>query len=250
MLTLAELNRRFYSGETARQFSETRHRAWPGFRKLLPHIGRTRSHSVLDVGCGNGRLATFLAGELESPLSYHGIDASAELLEDARRATAATCPQASFEIRDLVLDPNERLPQGPYSVIAAIAVLHHIPGAARRRQLVSALGERLAPGGVLVLTAWRFDRIERIASRVVPWAKAIASLDLAIDEGSLEAGDQLIAWGNSGRNLRYCHLFDDARWDALIGASPLHCVARFGADGSGGDHNEYAILRRDLVSGA
>ena len=172
MLTLAELNRRFYSGETARQFSETRHRAWPGFRKLLPHIGRTRSHSVLDVGCGNGRLATFLAGELESPLSYHGIDASAELLEDARRATAATCPQASFEIRDLVLDPNERLPQGPYSVIAAIAVLHHIPGAARRRQLVSALGERLAPGGVLVLTAWRFDRIERIASRVVPWAKA------------------------------------------------------------------------------
>ena len=34
--TLAAINRRFYAGETARQFNDTRAHAWPGFKGILP----------------------------------------------------------------------------------------------------------------------------------------------------------------------------------------------------------------------
>lgn len=241
---LAGVNRRFYEGDTARSFSGTRGHAWPGFHRIVESVPPVNAQHVLDVGCGNGRLATFLARELDGRLHYHGIDASAALLADARDAARSGCAEATFTQCDL-LDDAAVLPSGPFTCIAAIALLHHIPGASRRARLVRSLAARLAPGGVLVLTAWRFDRIARLQPRRTPWAAGIAALKLTLDVAALEDGDELIAWGRGSKDLRYCNLLDDTRFSQLISDSELTCVARFASDGEGGDHNEYAILRRD-----
>jgi len=243
---LAELNRRFYEGQTASSFDATRAHPWPGFSRIVEHLPPGDVQRVLDVGCGNGRLATFLAGAVTGQLHYHGVDGSVALVASAREATRAVCPRASFTHVDL-LDAPDTLPRGAFSCIAAIAVLHHVPGRKRRAALVRALAERLSPGGILVLTAWRFDRIARVQPRRIPWADGIAAGELRIDPDDLEPGDELVAWGGGTQALRYCHLLDDARFTQLIDDSALACVERFASDGTGADHNEYAILRRDLV---
>jgi cyclopropane fatty-acyl-phospholipid synthase-like methyltransferase len=45
----------------AENFSETRQNAWPEFELLKPYINE--GESLLDIGCGNGRLWQFLNAE-------------------------------------------------------------------------------------------------------------------------------------------------------------------------------------------
>src|SRR5512133_1667514 len=79
---LAELNRAFYI-RFAGDFARTR-RAWPpGFDVILPHF--RPAINLLDVGCGNARLLTFLAARGWQG-AYTGLDGSAGLLEVAEEA--------------------------------------------------------------------------------------------------------------------------------------------------------------------
>ena len=52
--------------------------------------------------------------------------------------------------------PGAALPSGPFSLVALMGVLHHVPGRETRAALVAAAADRLAPGGLLALTLWRF----------------------------------------------------------------------------------------------
>jgi SAM-dependent methyltransferase len=79
---LAELNGAFYAN-FAGDFARTR-RGWPlGFERILPHLWPAAN--VLDVGCGNGRLLTFLT-ERGWRGHYLGADNSAGLLSAAQTA--------------------------------------------------------------------------------------------------------------------------------------------------------------------
>ncbi len=107
-------------------------------RRLVPHPDMR----VVDVGAGTGFLAIGLA-----PLvaRVHCVDASAAMLDQARRNLAAHA-NVRYHVSD-----GERLPLPDASVDAVVAnmYLHHAPDPAR------ALGEMarvLRPGGRLVLT--------------------------------------------------------------------------------------------------
>ena len=68
------INREFYSAQSA-AFDATRDHPWPGWERTLavapawPQDGR-----VLDLGCGNGRFARFLAASGVDPFEYVGLD--------------------------------------------------------------------------------------------------------------------------------------------------------------------------------
>lgn len=236
---LNAINRAFYEA-TADEFDASRAEAWAGWRRLLPVLRplMVEPLRVLDVGCGNGRFGVFLAESLRCHLTYHGADSSAALLERARAALSGKASvSATFSHLDL-LDPPQL--DGAYRLIALIAVLHHIPGRARRAELVRTLAERIAPGGLLIFTSWRFHEFPRFQRRLLPW-----DADLA---GRVEPGDYLLDW-RRGRHadlpaLRYCHAIDDDEEAELISASGLRPIMAFRADGEGDRANSYVVLRK------
>jgi SAM-dependent methyltransferase len=237
---LNALNRSFYREQAAR-FDETRGHPWPGWEPLRPWLPATDPLRVLDVGCGNGRFGDWLL-TVRGRLDYVGIDASAELLATARGRRAAG-PEAHFVEADLVTsDLDDVVGDARFDVVACFGLIHHVPGAAHRRRLVRACGERLAASGILVFTCWQFEAFERFRKRIVPWDRA----EHGVDPARLEAGDHLLRWGD-GAAARYCHFTDDAEFDDLAAAAAEAAAgtlaARYRADGREGGLNRYAVVR-------
>ena len=232
-LRLIALNRTFYQ-QAGEGFDRTRQSAWPGWWRLLPHLPAKRPLRVLDVGCGNGRLARFLSREGVA-VQYAGVDFSPKLLDAASSALGAL-PGIEWSLveADFMTDA-ERLPEGSFDLVALFGVLHHTPGAARRAALVRALATRVAPAGVLAFSAWRFDEQPRFREHILPTPPDMA----------LEAGDALLDWRAEGVHaVRYCHAVSDAELDALAEAALLTPVDAYRADGHPGNLNAYRILRR------
>lgn len=241
---LADINRAFYR-DRAEAFSATRERPWPGWSRVLACLeGSPRPLRVLDVGCGNGRFASFLAQSLREGFEYVGVDASEGLLARARARQLGAGP-ARFLRADWALAPPERaLPPGAFSLVVIFGVLHHVPGAARRRALLEAAGRRLAPGGVLALTAWRFQASPRLRARLVTWEEYNRGAARPVDPARLEPGDQLLRWGErESGGVRYCHFADDAETDRLGAGLGLEQLVAYCADGRNGDLNRYLVLR-------
>lgn len=234
---LNALNQRFYA-DSAAEFSATRCAPWPGWSKLVPLL-RGRSHlSILDVGCGNARFARFVSDTLSAPFLYCGIDASAPLLELAKQALRGLS-SARLSHADLVLDaPESSLPEERFGCVAAFGLLHHLPQEARRRALIRALAERVAPGGFLALTFWDFAGDPRFDRKRSPPPPEL--------EEDLEPGDVLLAWGdaNTPPRLRYCHHTDEAEETRLLADLPLAPLLSYASDGRGGRLNRYRVLER------
>ena len=225
---LNEINRAFYA-QTARDFDATRQRPWTGWTRALRSLGGPVG-SVVDIGCGNGRFARFLAKRQAQPFNYCGIDNNARLLAYAAAALAGY-PQARVELleRDVVMDD---LPSRRGQVVALFGVLHHVPGRRRRRDLLRAAADCVGPGGWLAFSAWRFMDSPKLRERVVPF----------LGDLSVEAGDYLLDWRRGGRALRYCHYVDDAEHEELVAAAGLRVVDDWRDDGG---LNRYTVMRRE-----
>ena len=227
---LNQINRDFYRA-TAAEFDATRQGAWRGWERLLAEIDKP-VESALDLGCGNGRFALFLASRLAAPFRYIGVDSSAALLAQARRQLAeAGSVDALLIERDIVL---AELPRHSAQLVALFGLIHHVPGFARRRELIACAADCVARGGYLALAAWRFYEQERFRRRIVPWGGDIA----------VEKHDYLLDWRRGQRALRYCHYVDDEEHAELIAASGLAVIADYRADGAEGDLNRYTVLRK------
>lgn len=238
---LNALNAAFYAAE-ASEFSETRTHPWAGFTRVLKHV-TSSAPSVLDIGCGNGRLLQVLRTRFDEGLRYVGFDASQPLLALARQRYHET--DARFERGDFVQqDPAQVLPAGEYDLVTIFAVLHHVPQERRRLALLRAAAARLAPGGVLAFTLWRYDRDPRFAARCVPPAQAQLVTGLTLRDEDLEVGDYLLRWGTGERALRYCHFVDEDELGRLLSGLDLTLVERFKADGAGDAMNDYLVLHR------
>jgi SAM-dependent methyltransferase len=247
---LNALNQRFYS-EHAAAFSATRDRPWPGFARALELTAdalQARSSRVadtlrvLDVGCGNGRLIVPLRERFGERFAYTGVDASQALLALARRRYAGA--PARYAHADFVATaPEQALPRGRFELVALFGVLHHVPDEAQRRALIRVAAARLAPGGVLAFTLWRFDESARFARHCLNGAEQQElARELAFDATELDAGDQLLRWGDGELRLRYCHFCDDAEIERLAAAAALAPLARFRSDGEGDRLNDYVLL--------
>ena len=251
---LLRLSTDFYRAH-ATDFDASRgHHPWPGWERLLewlPEPGAT-TLAVLDVGCGNARLATFLSNAGHR-LRYVGVDANRALLGAARERLA---PELIDRVELIESDflatasPGESLPEGPFDLVALFGVLHHVPGRDWRIQLVRELMERAAPGGLVAVAAWQFAGRDRFERRRVEWNEIGPIEGEAIDPTQLEEGDLLLRFGSDPeRPPRYCHQvadreLDDLETELVAFGLDVDPVGDYRADGSEGDLNRYRVLRR------
>ena len=247
---LHALSRAFYD-ERAAAFDASRiDLPWPGWERLGALLPEGRP-SVLDIGCGNGRFAAWLA-DTGHAFDYVGTDASEALLAAARERVAPALAEAGCTAEFLEQDfldeddaPGAALPRGPFSLVALMGVLHHVPGRETRAALVAAAADRLAPGGLLALTLWRFAGRPRFEKRRVDWTEVGPVLGAPIAVEALEEGDALLRFGEDRAAApRYCHETDEAEIEAWRDRTGLETVALFSADGAQGDLNRHWIARR------
>lgn len=233
--TLRQINRDFYSQHAA-GFAATRFGGQPGWSRIIAHFPPVCQ--VLDLGCGNGRFARFLDQRLQQ-VRYLGLDASASLIDIARRETAGLArTQAEFRPADLGSAGWERaVTAGEWDAIVCLAALHHIPGLAERAAFVAIAARLLSPGGVLCLSTWRFSHNARMRRKIVPWT----TVDLADDR--IETGDYLLDWRQDGVGYRYVHELDEAEIAEIAAQAGLGVAEQFHADGREGDLSLYAVLR-------
>ena len=180
---------------------------------LKPLAGR----SALDVGCGAGLLTEPLC-RLGADVT--GVDAAPELIEAARAHAAA---------QGMVIDYRavgvEAL-QGEYDVVTALEVIEHV---ADPQTFVASLVERLAPGGLLILstpnrTGWSKLLTITIAEGTGRIPRGTHDFDKFIDPDAMRgllarAGMEVIDMEGIAFSLsRGLHLSEDLRLNYLVAA--------------------------------
>ncbi|MBG0770746.1 MAG: methyltransferase domain-containing protein [Anaerolineaceae bacterium] len=225
---LIDFNRRFYD-QFAASFSDTRNRAQPGVRQLVPDL--LSAATILDVGCGNGTLACALKKAGYSG-HYLGIDVSEGLLDSAR-TTLGKPVQGVFTFQQADLsDPdwNRHLPLERVDALVSFAVLHHLPDSDLRLRTAKAFHNLIAPNGLVAISVWQWQNSPRLAKRVLPWSAA------GLEPGDVDEGDVLLDWRASDQvGLRYVHTFSEDSLTQLAQEAGFRVTRSFLSDGKPGN---------------
>lgn len=121
--------------------------------ELRAHAPRSRRWSVLDVGCGTGRLARRL---FEAGCSVAGVDISPAAIDEARSLAVPPDREGRslrFCVADMSIADGPPIDGGPFDVVVCQLVLSIIGGVRERDNLLRNLREHLGPGGWLYLSA-------------------------------------------------------------------------------------------------
>jgi 2-polyprenyl-6-hydroxyphenyl methylase/3-demethylubiquinone-9 3-methyltransferase len=179
----------------------------------LPLDGKT----ALDVGCGAGLLAEPLA-RLGARVT--GVDASPEVIAVAREHAATMALEIDYRVCDV------QALEGQFDLVTAMEVIEHVADPAA---FLKALAERLAPGGLLVMstpnaTGWSKllmitvgEGLGRIPRGTHDFDKFIPPerMKALLAEAGLKCLDtEGIAWSPA----RGLHLSDDLRLNYLVSA--------------------------------
>ena len=183
LLRLSEEEYNVYASE----FSTTRPFFWKELEFIKEYV--EQGASVLDVGCGNGRLLDVFEN---TEIEYTGIDFSKELISIAQneRGTKGTFLHGSALA--LPFDDNS------FDTVFSIAVLHHIPSKEYRQRFVSEAYRVLKPGGICVLTVWNTLQWKFAKTHFIHAMKKLCGLS------DLDIGDMIIPFGKE-KKQRYIH---------------------------------------------
>jgi ubiquinone/menaquinone biosynthesis C-methylase UbiE len=124
--------------------------------RFLPAAG-----TVLDLGCGNGRVALALAAR---GFEVEGLDISPSMIDEARAAATAAGVNAHFRVGDAV-----SLPQGENALAAVVFACNGI-GHLTREGKVACLVELhrvLRPGGIALLSMRTPYALNRLLPRLL-----------------------------------------------------------------------------------
>ena len=257
---LLELNHTFYQ-IFGKAFAITRRRIQPGITRCLAGLNPTGDW--LDLGCGGGTVAEAWAKTPARKGAYLGIDFSPVLLDEAREVVKGLDTEgividfcqgdvASLEWWRGLDERNKTLhgvslPASGFDVISAFAVLHHIPGADTRRQIVDQIHAHLKPDGLFLLSVWQLQNSPRLLARRLPWEM------VNLSPCQLEEGDVLMDWRFSLPDqveqigIRYVHLFSQDELHLMASSAGFEILQSFESDGEGNRLGLYQVWKKHLT---
>ncbi len=184
----------------AQYFADTRKYIWPELEEFKKYI--KDGQSILDWGCGSGRLVFLLQNK---EVNYVGTDQSDKLLKIARK-------NFKKEIKDgwvkffSTAAKKKKFPANFFDLVFMIASFHHLPDKPSRLGLLVDVYKQLKPKGKLIITVWNLES---------DWAKG------KINSGWQKIGenDFLIPWKNPEGEIlahRYYHHFPKEELGGLL----------------------------------
>jgi tRNA (cmo5U34)-methyltransferase len=163
---------------------------------LLPPSPRR----VLDLGCGDGRLAALVLDARPSVEDVLAVDISAPMMELARERFA---DEPRVEIRTWNMD-DDVSPLGEFDLVVSGFAIHHLEDP-RKRAIFGEIAAHLAPGGV-------FANLEVVASATpLRHAEFLAAIGRTVDDPE----------------DRLAPVEDQLRWMRDAGLDDVECVWRW-----------------------
>jgi len=194
--------------DIAAQFDVTRKKyIWPELAKVLS--GLKDGDSLLDVGCGNGRLIENLGNK---NISYLGVDNSEELIKLAK----INYPEQNFKVLDIL--KLETLTQ-KFDLVISVAVLHHLPSQELRLEALKKLKSVTTPGGQIIFSVWKLWSNKKYKKYL--WQNIWQKLTF---KSNLDFGDLLFPWKNNRGEAvseRYYHAFTKRGLKRLLNLAGL-----------------------------
>lgn len=193
--------------EQAVHFVETRKRPRPEFVHLKSYLAQYIQKrgvwlTILELGCGWGRLYTELQDVLPTQSVYMGVDFAPGMIREAKK----TAPQANRQVADMV-DYLAEQPQESLDVLLGIASVQHIKWAHRRALFFADAYRALTRWGMMVLTNWSYS--QRFLKKY--WWQIARTLPSVLFDRDLVRNDVLIPRKDhkhpDEHHMRYYHLF-------------------------------------------
>lgn len=191
---ILELVKRNYQ-EIAASFDATRKKeVWPEIRNLSARV--KDGESVLDVGCGNGRL---LEAMNNKNINYLGVDNSEALIGLAKE----NYPLEKFLVADIL--NLDKINDNSFDYVFCLAVLQHIPNRELRLQALRQMKAKLSDSGQLIISNWNLWSSPKHRPLLLRnfWLKILGKYEL-------DYNDLLFSWKNSsGQKVseRYYHAY-------------------------------------------
>ncbi len=181
------------------KFAQTRSRFWRGLEFISKYA--KNNSSVLDFGCGNGRLVEIF---LDKGVKYVGVDVSEGLINIAKKNVSAM--RKSKETQFLKIENNFKklpFPADLFDSIYSIAVFHHLPSKKLRLEIARELYRLLKKDGYIIVTVWDLWQSRYWKSIFKNWQ------DKLFGKSELDFNDCYITFtDNSGRVFnRFHHAF-------------------------------------------
>lgn len=188
--------------DIAESFDETREKPiWPPLLELLKEV--KTGQSILDVGCGNGRILKDLSGR---GVRYVGLDQSRALIKICQDKY----PKYKFAAADIA--NLGAVAEYDFDWVFCVAVLHHLPGFDLRLQSLKQLKNKIKDDGRIVLTVWNMWSEDKFRKMI--WRFFFLKL---LRRNQMEFGDVLFDWKRGGMtSKRYYHAFRRCELKKLV----------------------------------
>ena len=216
----------------AHHFSQTRTHKWHEFSYFKEYL--KEGASVLDIGCGNGRLYTELKTK---DITYTGLDLSSAMLEEGKKKF----PHLTFVEGNMT---HLHFEKESFDAVFMIASLQHLPTHLERCAALKEAKRVLKKDGYLFISNWNlltFAHRKKIIKGI---------LRTFLHPGKFSWNDFFIPWKNAQREelaIRYYHGFTKHELERIYKEVGLINVTHF-YSGSGGkkkqNENLCFILRK------
>lgn len=192
---LLEVVRNNYE-EIASDFDETRKKyLWPELVRLAEVV--KDGQTVLDVGCGNGRLRQVFKNK---NIKYIGVDNSQGLIK-----LAEDNQESRIENQELLFGnilELDKLEKNNFDYIFCIAVLNHLPGKDLQIKALEQMKNKLAPGGKIIMSNWNLWSKQKFVKLIFK----LLFLKI-IGKNKMDFGDVVFDWKKGQESQRYYHAF-------------------------------------------